>query len=34
MFRLGHISVYQFKNYLSQSFNFNERITGICGKGT
>ena len=32
MFRLRHISVYQFKNYLSQSFDFNERITGICGK--
>jgi DNA replication and repair protein RecF len=29
---LSHISLYQFKNYFSQSFRFGERITGICGK--
>jgi len=30
--RLNNISVYQFKNYFSQKFTFNERIIGICGK--
>jgi DNA replication and repair protein RecF len=29
---LDQISVYQFKNYFSQSFQFQERIIGICGK--
>lgn len=32
MLRLGHISLYQFKNYFSQSFDFSERVVGICGK--
>ncbi len=32
MLHLGHITVYQFKNYFSQSFNFDRRITGVCGK--
>ncbi|HEY0677444.1 MAG TPA: DNA replication and repair protein RecF [Chitinophagaceae bacterium] len=32
MLRLNHITLYQFKNYFSQSFGFRERITGICGK--
>lgn len=32
MLRLQHISLYQFKNYLQQSFDFSGRITGICGK--
>src|SRR5688572_15636362 len=32
MLRLRHIDVYQFKNYFSQSFDFSERIIGICGK--
>ena len=32
MLRLRHIDVYQFKNYFSQSFDFSERIVGICGK--
>lgn len=32
MLRLRHITVYQFKNYFSQSFAFDQRIVGICGK--
>src|SRR5215212_8826496 len=32
MLRLNHITIYQFKNYFSQSFDFGERIIGICGK--
>lgn len=32
MLRLNHISLLQFKNYLNQSFDFNQRIVGICGK--
>ncbi|HYF29975.1 MAG TPA: DNA replication and repair protein RecF [Chitinophagaceae bacterium] len=32
MLVLRHISLYQFKNYFSQSFDFNKRIIGICGK--
>jgi len=32
MLRLNHISLLQFKNYLNQSFDFSERIVGICGK--
>lgn len=32
MFRLDSISLIQFKNYLSRSFFFNERIVGIFGK--
>lgn len=31
MLRLQHISLVQFKNYSNRSFDFNERITGICG---
>ena len=31
MFRLGSISLTQFKNYSSRSFGFTERIIGICG---
>ncbi|MGQ0739025.1 MAG: DNA replication/repair protein RecF [Bacteroidota bacterium] len=31
MFRLQHISLVQFKNYSNRSFDFAERITGICG---
>ena len=31
MFRLNLISLVQFKNYNKQSFDFTERITGICG---
>lgn len=29
---LNTISLYQFKNYYSQTFRFNQRIIGICGK--
>jgi DNA replication and repair protein RecF len=29
---LQQISVFQFKNYLAQSFAFTERIVGICGQ--
>jgi DNA replication and repair protein RecF len=32
LLNLSHISVYQFKNYFSQSFSFNSRVIGICGK--
>ena len=32
MFHLNHISLLQFKNYLNQSLDFNERIVGISGK--
>src|SRR5437762_2756151 len=32
MFRLRYISLIQFKNYLNQSFDLNQRIIGICGK--
>jgi DNA replication and repair protein RecF len=32
MLRLQHISLTQFKNYNSRSFDFKERIIGICGK--
>ncbi len=32
MLRLQSISLTQFKNYTNRSFNFNERIIGICGK--
>ncbi|MGB8192186.1 MAG: DNA replication and repair protein RecF [Chitinophagaceae bacterium] len=32
MLHLDHIIIYQFKNYFSQSFDFRERIIGICGK--
>jgi DNA replication and repair protein RecF len=32
MLRLQNISLTQFKNYKGASFQFNERITGICGK--
>jgi DNA replication and repair protein RecF len=31
MLRLSRISLTQFKNYNNQSFDFNERIIGICG---
>ncbi len=31
MLRLQHISLLQFKNYSNRSFNFTERIVGICG---
>lgn len=29
---LQSISLYQFKNYFQQQFNFTERIVGICGR--
>jgi len=29
---LNSISVFQFKNYFQQDFQFTERITGICGR--
>lgn len=32
MFRLKKISLFQFKNYDQWSFEFNGRVTGICGK--
>lgn len=32
MLRLQHISLFQFKNYTNKSFEFKERIAGICGK--
>ncbi|MCY7311913.1 MAG: DNA replication and repair protein RecF [Chitinophagaceae bacterium] len=32
MLRLQHISLLQFKNYSNRSFDFSERIIGICGK--
>jgi len=31
MFRLHQLSMVQFRNYESQSFDFGERIVGICG---
>jgi DNA replication and repair protein RecF len=31
MFHLNKISLTQFKNYTTSSFEFNERVTGICG---
>ncbi len=31
MLRLQHISLLQFKNYSNRSFDFTERIVGICG---
>ena len=31
MLRIQHISLLQFKNYSNRSFNFTERIVGICG---
>jgi DNA replication and repair protein RecF len=32
MLTLQHISLLQFKNYLNQTFDFSQRIVGICGK--
>lgn len=32
MFRIQQISLFQFKNYTNRSFDFRERIVGICGK--
>ncbi len=32
MLSLQHISLLQFKNYHNRSFDFTERIVGICGK--
>lgn len=32
MLKLNSISVFQFKNYKNRSFDFDCRITGICGK--
>ena len=32
MLRLHHISLLQFKNYSNRSYDFTERIIGICGK--
>ena len=32
MLQLQHITLYQFKNYRSSSFDFSERIVGIWGK--
>ena len=32
MLRLHSIKLVQFRNYLTQSFSFSERIIGICGK--
>jgi len=32
MLQLQQITLYQFKNYRSSSFDFGERIVGICGK--
>ena len=34
MLRLHHISLLQFKNYSNRSYNFSERIIGICGKNS
>ena len=31
MLKLHSISITQFKNYATRTFNFNERIVGICG---
>src|SRR5690242_2969829 len=31
MLSLQHISLTQFKNYATRSFDFSERIIGICG---
>jgi DNA replication and repair protein RecF len=31
MLRLGSISLVQFRNYLTSTFSFEERIVGICG---
>lgn len=31
MLRLNNIVLYQFKNYLRQSFDFRENVIGICG---
>ena len=32
MLRLNQIELIQFRNYLNQSFSFQERVVGICGK--
>lgn len=32
MFEIKNISLLQFKNYSNRSFDFSERIVGICGK--
>ena len=32
MLQLSHISLLQFKNYTGRSFDFSERVVGICGK--
>ena len=31
MLQLNSISLFQFKNYTNQAFDFNQRIVGICG---
>jgi DNA replication and repair protein RecF len=31
MLQLGNLSVFQFKNYLHKSLQFNQKIIGICG---
>lgn len=32
MLRLNSLTVFQFKNYIRQTFQFKERLIGICGK--
>src|SRR5687768_4515264 len=32
MLQLQHLTLFQFKNYLNQSFDFSERIIAISGK--
>src|SRR5437868_7154997 len=32
MLRLNTLSLVQFKNYLNRSFEFKERVIGICGR--
>lgn len=31
MLRLHNLTLFQFKNYMAQSFQFNEHVIGICG---
>lgn len=32
MFRLDHIQLTQFRNYIQRAFHFQERVVGICGQ--
>ncbi|TXH22337.1 MAG: hypothetical protein E6Q95_02340 [Chitinophagaceae bacterium] len=32
MLRIQSLSLIQFKNYTNKTFEFDKRVTGICGK--